>query len=58
MGSRCLNYMILNTCTVDTHTAVDPGYTLRAPEVILNACSLDTHTAVDPGYTLWAPDVF
>ena len=56
-------YIILNTCTLDTHTAVHSGNTLWAPDVfklymILNTCTLDTHTAVAPGYTLWAPDVF
>ena len=48
-------------CTLNTHTAVDLGYTLWAPEslnnMILNACTMDTHTAVHPGNTLWAPDV-
>ena len=55
---RCLKIILLNICTLDTHTAVDPGSTIWAPDVILNACSLDTHTAVDPGYNFWTPDVF
>ena len=63
MGTRCLLIiLILNTCTLDTHTAVHSGNTLWAPDVfklymIMNTCTLDTHTAVAPGYTLWAPDV-
>ena len=53
----CLQSVSLNTCTMDIHTAVDPGYTLWAPD-IFNTCTLDTHTTVHPGYAFWAPAVF
>ena len=33
MDQMSLNYMILNACTVDTHTAVDPGNNLWASDV-------------------------
>ena len=58
MGS-CLQSLLLNTCTMDIHTAVDPGYTLwpqMSSNYIFNTCNLDKHTTVDPGYTFWASE--
>ena len=46
-GQMSSNPIILKTCTLDIHTAVDPGFTLWVPDVL----KLYNLEYMYPGYT-------
>ena len=52
---QCAIYILSGSCSLETHSIVDPRYILPSSIILYCSCTLDTHSIVDPRYILPSP---